>query len=52
MPPSIPGVGAGKKRSCSVEGILECQVEEEEEKDGSHEEGVEVSKWAVVRGLQ
>lgn len=54
VPARIPGIGSGKKRSCSVEDRLEHEVEVhvEEEGDGSCEEGVEVSKWAVVRGLQ
>ena len=44
-------MGGVKKRSASVEDTLDRSVEEEEE-DGGNLEGVEVSKWAVVRGLQ
>ena len=45
-------MGGVKKRSASVEDTLDRSVEEEEEDGGNLEGGVEVSKWAVVRGLQ
>ena len=51
VPAKIPGVGGVKKRSASVEDTLDRSVGEEED-GGTLEEGVEVSKWAVVRGLQ